>query len=121
METKPNVREAAMLDITVVFAKAARVVVELQLRVPDGTCAAEAVSQSGVLRGWGDEEVDALLLAVWGRKAAPHQRLRKGDRVEILRALKVDPKVARRERFVKQGAKAAGLFSQRRAGSKAGY
>jgi putative ubiquitin-RnfH superfamily antitoxin RatB of RatAB toxin-antitoxin module len=38
-----------------------------------------------------------------------------------LRTLKVDPKVARRERFVKQGAKAAGLFSQRRAGGKAGY
>jgi hypothetical protein len=29
--------------------------------------------------------------------------------------------VARRERFSKQGAKSAGLFAQRRAGSKAGY
>jgi len=33
----------------------------------------------------------------------------------------VDPKVARRERFARQGAKTAGLFAKRRAGAKAGY
>jgi uncharacterized protein len=47
--------------------------------------------------------------------------LQPGDRVEIYRALRVDPKVARRERFKRQGAKTAGLFSKTRAGAKAGY
>nr|MCU0926665.1 RnfH family protein [Hydrogenophaga sp.] len=47
--------------------------------------------------------------------------LREGDRVEVYRLLRVDPKVARRERFVGQGARRAGLFAQRRPGSKAGY
>jgi putative ubiquitin-RnfH superfamily antitoxin RatB of RatAB toxin-antitoxin module len=41
--------------------------------------------------------------------------------VEIYRPLTVDPKVARRERFAKQGARATGLFVKKRAGAKAGY
>ena len=49
------------------------------------------------------------------------QALHDGDRVEIYRRLTVDPKVARRERFTKQGAKKAGLFTKRRAGAGAGY
>ena len=47
--------------------------------------------------------------------------LRAGDRVEIYRDLLVDPKVARRERFRKQGARAAGLFAGKRPGAKQGY
>ena len=47
--------------------------------------------------------------------------LRADDRVEVYRPLQVDPKVARRERFVRQGAKSAGLFTKRRPGAKAGY
>jgi putative ubiquitin-RnfH superfamily antitoxin RatB of RatAB toxin-antitoxin module len=43
------------------------------------------------------------------------------DRVEICRALTVDPKVARRARFVKQGARTTGLFARKRPGAKAGY
>ena len=43
------------------------------------------------------------------------------DRVEIYRPLRVDPKEARRQRFTGQGAKAAGLFQNRRKGAKAGY
>ncbi|MBW8723026.1 MAG: RnfH family protein, partial [Polaromonas sp.] len=44
-----------------------------------------------------------------------------GDRLEIYRGLRVDPKVARRERFNRQGVKRAGLFAKTRAGAKAGY
>jgi putative ubiquitin-RnfH superfamily antitoxin RatB of RatAB toxin-antitoxin module len=47
--------------------------------------------------------------------------LKEGDRVEWLRGLRVDPKVARRERFQKQGSRAAGLFASRRPGAKQGY
>jgi sulfur carrier protein len=47
--------------------------------------------------------------------------VREGDRVEVYRGLKVDPKVARRERFRSQGARAAGLFAKRRPGAKPGY
>jgi hypothetical protein len=53
--------------------------------------------------------------------AAPQQVLQDLDRVEIYRPLKVDPKVARRTRFVEQGARTAGLFARKRPGAKAGY
>ncbi|MBC7601765.1 MAG: RnfH family protein, partial [Ramlibacter sp.] len=46
---------------------------------------------------------------------------RDGDRVEVYRVLIVDPKVARRERFRKQGNNNAVLFATRRVGAKAGY
>jgi putative ubiquitin-RnfH superfamily antitoxin RatB of RatAB toxin-antitoxin module len=49
------------------------------------------------------------------------QTLHDNDRVEIYRALGIDPKAARRERFTRQGARTAGLFSKKRTGAKAGY
>ena len=59
--------------------------------------------------------------AVWGKPVHPSHLLKNGDRLELLRPLRVDPKVARRERFQKQGAKTAGLFAKRRPGAKPGY
>ena len=59
--------------------------------------------------------------AVWGKPVERANVLKDGDRLEVLRALRVEPKVARRERFQKQGAKTAGLFAKRRAGAKPGY
>jgi putative ubiquitin-RnfH superfamily antitoxin RatB of RatAB toxin-antitoxin module len=60
-------------------------------------------------------------IAVWGKPVEHTYVLKDGDRLEVLRPLRVDPKVARRERFQKQGAKTAGLFAKRRAGAKPGY
>ena len=62
-----------------------------------------------------------LFISVWGHPQGLNHVLNTGDRVELTRALRVDPKVARRERFVKQGAKAAGLFAKKRPQAKAGY
>jgi len=59
--------------------------------------------------------------AVWGKAVELQQVLQAGDRLELLRPLRVDPKVARRERFQRQGAKTAGLFAKRRVGAKPGY
>ena len=65
--------------------------------------------------------VEGNAVGVWGKKVGPHHVLEDQDRIEIYRPLKVDPKVARRERFQKQGTRTAGLFAKRRAGGKAGY
>ena len=59
--------------------------------------------------------------AVWGKPVQSDHVLSEGDRLEVLRPLRVDPKVARRERFQQQGAKTAGLFAKRRSGAKPGY
>jgi uncharacterized protein len=62
-----------------------------------------------------------LLPSIWGEAAKPKRVLKPGDRLELTRALRVDPMVARRERFAKQGARGTGLFAKRRAGGKTGY
>lgn len=107
--------------VTVVLAAGPRQVQISHLQVQPGCTATRAVQQSGLLLPLPESDIAHLTLGVWGRKASGQQLLRPDDRVELYRALQVDPKVARRERFAKQGAKSAGLFAKRRAGAKAGY
>lgn len=107
--------------VTVVLSMAPRHTTECVLQVSAGCTAAQALRESGLLIPLSQAEIDVLSLGVWGKKVSGRQLLRPDDRVELYRPLKVDPKVARRERFAKQGAKSAGLFSKRRTGAKAGY
>ena len=109
------------MHITVVYCPQPRVVNEAVLNLPEGTTLADAVRASGVLKDLSNAEVDALETVVWGQRVDARQVLCDGDRVELVRPLKVDPKMARRERFVRQGARGTGLFSKRRAGAKSGY
>ncbi len=107
------------MNITLVYASAPRNMNQLTLVVPDSCTLGQALALSGWLGQF--PESRSLPVGVWGRKATHASVLREGDRVELYRVLRVDPKVARRERFVGQGARSAGLFAQRRPGSKAGY
>jgi putative ubiquitin-RnfH superfamily antitoxin RatB of RatAB toxin-antitoxin module len=109
------------LHITVAYSPAARQVREVLVLLELGSTIADAIRESGLSAIFPQLEVNSAAVGVWGRKAAPDCRLKDGDRVEIYRPLTVDPKVARRERFSKQGAKKAGLFVKRREGAKAGY
>ena len=107
--------------MTLVVSLAPRSIQEVQLRVEEGTTASQALRTSGLLYALTEEQLQSLELAIWGRKAPGNQVLCPDDRLELVRPLLVDPKVARRERFAHQGAKKAGLFKTRRAGGKAGY
>ena len=112
------------LHITVVYSPRPREVHELTLQLPSGSTVVQAVRASGVFDQF--PEIDlrdhaAFGIGIWGRKTTASHVLRDSDRIEIYRALKVDPKVARRERFQKQGSRGAGLFAKRRAGAKPGY
>ncbi len=107
--------------VSVCFSRAAREIQEVALQLPSGSRLVDALRASELLAGMPDADVDALQTGVWGRKMAPEEGLRDGDRVELYRPLKVDPKVARRERFSRQGAGTTGLFAKRRAGAKSGY
>ena len=53
----------------------------------------------------GRDAIHGAHLGIWGRKAALDGPLREGDRVECYRALKVDPKEARRVRYRAHGEK----------------
>ena len=109
------------LRVTVVYSPRARVVHEVLVHLKPGSTLAQAISASGLLEQCTELQGAKLLSGIWGRKAGVDQLLRDQDRVEIYRPLKVDPKVARRERFAKQGARSAGLFARRRPGAKSGY
>lgn len=107
--------------MTVVYSPAARQVQEVTLELAAPCSVLQALQASGLLARY--PEIDNLHtpVGVWGRKAPLDQMLRDQDRVEVYRPLRVDPKVARRERFARQGSRGAGLFVKKRAGAKAGY
>lgn len=109
------------LAVSVVYSPAARQICERGLKLALGSTVLQAVQSSGMLQLYPELDHRSTVVGVWGRKASWGQRLRQNDRVEIYRSLTVDPKVARRERFAKQGARATGLFVKKRAGAKAGY
>ena len=108
--------DAGFLDVTVAWSPASREVKEWRLRLPVGASVGDALQASGIAAGVPGGALEALRLTagVWGRKAALDQPLRQDDRVEVYRDLRVDPKIARRERFQRQGARAAGLFARRK-------
>jgi putative ubiquitin-RnfH superfamily antitoxin RatB of RatAB toxin-antitoxin module len=55
------------------------------------------------------DELNAMKAGIWGRVVGAETRLRQGDRVELYRPLKVDPKEARRLRYRRDGLKRKGL------------
>ena len=109
------------MKVWVVYAPQQRQVEEIALDLPEPCSVAVALRESGLLTRFPDIDSPDLPVGIWGRPASLQQVLREHDRVEVYRPLRVDPKVARRERFVTQGARAAGLFVKKRPGAKAGY
>lgn len=69
----------------------------LALAVPRDCTARQAVELSGLRQEFPEIDPDANPLGIFGRRCAPDQALRDGDRVEIYRPLKADPKEVRRE------------------------
>jgi uncharacterized protein len=110
-----------LITITLVYSPEPRKIVEKTLEIPKGSTVLEALQ----LGEFSEFVIDAVAtdhtVGIWGKKTSPSHVLHDLDRIEIYRPLKVDPKVARRERFQKQGARTTGLFAKTRAGGKAGY
>ena len=103
----------AMLRVTVAVCAAAGEVREWCGEVPVGAQVADALRL-----GAGCEADQVAAVGIWGKAVPLTQLLRDGDRVEVYRPLRVDPKVARRERFVRQGARTAGLFARKPAAGR---
>jgi hypothetical protein len=113
-----------MLQITVVYSPAARQVWQYSGLCEPGSLVQDVLNSSGWTSDFAmlaQEEKAKLSFAIWGKKVELTEPVKNNDRIEIMRPLRVDPKVARRERFQHQGAKAAGLFAKRRPGAKPGY
>jgi uncharacterized protein len=84
------------VNVTVVWATSgAQDVVPVTL--PPGANVAEAVARSGIIEHYA-LDAEHIQFAVFGRRVVAEATLIDGDRVEITRALRVDPRETRRRR-----------------------
>jgi putative ubiquitin-RnfH superfamily antitoxin RatB of RatAB toxin-antitoxin module len=86
-----------LISVQVVFATPeSQVIMDLVLK--EGASIAEAIFTSGICARYPEIDPDTLQAGVWGKIRSRDYTLREGDRVEIYRELKADPKDARRSR-----------------------
>ena len=98
--------------VTVVFSPEPRTVREWVLLVEPGTVVSQALALADGLPV--DVPSVPYRIGIWNKAVELTQALCEHDRIEVYRVLKVDPKVARRERFVQQGRRSAGLFAKKK-------
>lgn len=94
---------AGVLRIEVAYALPDRCW-RVALALPAGARVADALAAADLPSKVPGLVVDPAMLAVFGRTATLETPLHDGDRVEVLRPLRADPKQARRER-AKSGGK----------------
>ena len=121
-----------MIHIQCLFSPKKRLVIEVNLSLPEGSLVKDALvllHQSSEWLAHSKEYAMDIVegstpqgkQGIWGRLALPGHPLKNGDRLEIYRSLQVDPKLARKQRFKRQGKGRTGLFARRRMGAVAGY
>ena len=75
-----------------------------EMSVPAGTTVGEAIEKSGVLQRFAELNLDNLSIGIYALPVKRDKILEPGDRVEIYRALLVDPKsVPRKARSKAKG------------------
>lgn len=90
--------DAVAMAIEVVFCPRPGVVDSARLQLAAPATVATALQASGVLQRHGLQAAE-VRAGVWNHVRDPDFALRDGDRVEVYRALTVDPKEARRLRY----------------------
>ena len=87
------------IAVSIVYALPDEQIV-IELRVPSGTTAREAIERSGLLSRFPDAR--ASKIGIYGRVVEANSRLSDCDRLEIYRDLTADAKLARRERAARR-------------------
>lgn len=86
---------ATSLRVEIVYALPLRQLL-LPIEVEAGTTVQEAIDCSSIADAFPDEDINGCAVGVWGQPVARQQVVRDGDRIEIYRALAIDPRRARR-------------------------
>ena len=73
------------------------------VQLPDGATARDALFASGLLEECAEIDPATATFGVFGQVVSPDHHVREGDRVEIYRPLKMDPRTARRARAKSAG------------------
>ena len=74
----------------------------VSVSLPAGASLRDAVVASGLLERHAGIDLEKQAFGIFGRRAVLETRLTEGDRVEIYRALALDPKEARRRRAARK-------------------
>lgn len=93
-----------MIRVEVAFARPDKQKI-IALDVEEGATAVDAVKQSGIVALFPEIDPDSANMGIFGKavKSPSTHELREGDRVEVYRPLKIDPKQARLNRAKKKG------------------
>lgn len=81
------------VDVLIWHSPAEGKIVGQNLSVERGTTVAQALESLGI------EKSASVSVGIWGKPCELGQNLLGGERIELYRPLRVDPKVARRLRF----------------------
>ena len=84
------------LTIEVVFALPDRQAL-VTVIVDEGATVADAIARSSLDAAFPEWNLDDCAVGIWGRPVVRDRTLQQGDRVEIYRALQIDPREARRK------------------------
>ncbi len=101
--TSPAVPEAVlagMIGVEVCYATPERQIL-LSLTVPAGTSIRQAIERSGMVGQHPEIDLSTQSVGIFGKIQALDTPVAEGDRIEIYRALTVDPKLARQRRVAK--------------------
>ena len=83
------------MQTTIIYAQPKRQI-SLTVTIPEGTTIQEAIEKSGILNQCPDINLDENKVGIFGKLTPLTTVLTEGDRVEIYRPLKVDPKTVLR-------------------------
>jgi len=83
------------IKIELVYATAERQAL-IELSIEEGSSVEEAISESAIYSMFPDHGLDKASVGVWGRPVERSHTLCAGDRIEIYRPLRMDPRESRR-------------------------
>lgn len=89
-----------MLPIEIIYIGDDETVCHVCVKVPDGTDIKKTIEMSGLISHYPHVLNDSY--AIFGNIVPADTKLKSGDRIEILRPLKIDPMTKRRLRAQKQ-------------------
>ncbi|OOG52455.1 RnfH family protein [Rhodanobacter sp. B05] len=84
--------------VEVVYAGPKSSIQRRRVELREGSTVMHAIEACGITLSLPVGAIDPTCLGIFGRKVAPDQLVRSGDRIEIYRPLALDPKEARRRR-----------------------
>lgn len=104
---------AGAFEVEVAFAQPSRQVVK-RVSLAPGATLRDAVEASGLDADFPELRTRPLDVGVFGRRMDPETAVRPGERVEIYRPLRADPKELRRSRALRQRATGRGRAGEGR-------